>query len=63
MMHIGSFFVSKVVEGAAGVAIGAFMSNSDKFRRCKSVAIVACGANIATSQLQQILDDLDSEKK
>ena len=48
----------QVVEGAAGVAIGAYMRNSGKFKKCRAVTIVACGANIATTQLQNILSEL-----
>ena len=35
------------MEGSAGVSIGAYMENADKFHG-KNVAIVSCGANIET---------------
>jgi threonine dehydratase len=42
------------VEGSAGVSIGAYMENADKFHG-KNVAIVSCGANIGYQTLQQVL--------
>ncbi|KAJ8303984.1 hypothetical protein KUTeg_017567 [Tegillarca granosa] len=45
----------KVVEGAAGVAIGAYMNNLSKFTK-KKVAIVCCGANISADVLRRLLD-------
>lgn len=44
----------KIVEGSAGVSIGAYMENVDKFHG-KNVAIVSCGANIGYQTLQQVL--------
>ena len=44
----------KIIEGAAGVALGAFMNNAERFRG-KKVAIVICGANITTGRLKGLL--------
>jgi threonine dehydratase len=44
----------KIIEGAAGVALGAFMNNAERFRGEK-VAIVICGANITTSTFKGLL--------
>ena len=44
----------KIIEGAAGVALAAFMKNADRFEG-KNVAIVICGGNIATEKLKKIL--------
>lgn len=44
----------KIIEGAAGVALGAFMNNAERFRG-KKVAIVICGANITTATLKRLL--------
>lgn len=44
----------KIIEGAAGVALGAFMKQARRFEG-KKVAIVICGANITTETLKQIL--------
>ena len=44
----------KIIEGAAGVALGAFMNNAEQFRG-KQVAIVICGANITTATLKGLL--------
>ena len=44
----------QVVEGAAGVAIGGYMTNAKKFKD-KTVALVACGSNIDTSTLNSII--------
>lgn len=44
----------KIIEGAAGVALGAFMKQAERFEG-KKIAIVICGANIATSKLKQLL--------
>lgn len=43
-----------MVEGAAGVALGAFMTNADQFAGQKTV-IVACGANISMEKLKTII--------
>jgi threonine dehydratase len=44
----------KIIEGAAGVALGAFMKQAGRFRGQK-VAIVICGANITTETLNALL--------
>ena len=44
----------KIIEGAAGVALAAFMDNAGRFEG-KKVAIVICGANIAPEKLKTIL--------
>jgi threonine dehydratase len=44
----------KIVEGAAGVALGAFMNQPQRFAGQK-VAIVICGANISTATLKRLL--------
>ena len=44
----------KIIEGAEGVALAAFMKNADRFEG-KNVAIVICGGNIATEKLKKIL--------
>jgi len=44
----------KIIEGAAGVALGAFMNNAERFRG-KKVAIVICGANITAATLKRLL--------
>jgi threonine dehydratase len=44
----------KIIEGAAGVALAAFMKNTARFRG-RTVAIVICGANIATATLKRLL--------
>ena len=44
----------KIIEGAAGVALAAFMKNTARFRG-RTVAIVICGANIATETLKKVL--------
>ena len=38
-------FSEQVVEGAAGVVIGGYMANAEKFRD-KTVALVSCGAKL-----------------
>ena len=45
----------QVVEGSAGVAVAAYRKNQDKFKG-KTVVLVACGSNISTGTLKQILD-------
>ncbi|XP_069137367.1 L-threonine ammonia-lyase-like [Argopecten irradians] len=45
----------KIVEGAAGVALGAYMFNPEKFKGQK-VVIVSCGANISVVTLQDLLN-------
>ena len=44
----------KIIEGAAGVALAAFMDNAGQFQGKKTV-IVICGANIALEKLKAIL--------
>ena len=44
----------KIIEGAAGVALAAFMKNRERFAG-KAVAVVICGANIAREKLRGIL--------
>jgi threonine dehydratase len=44
----------KIIEGAAGVALGTFLQQPGRFRG-KKVAIVICGANITTETLKRIL--------
>jgi threonine dehydratase len=44
-----------LVEGAAGVAVAAYLKEQTRFRG-QSVAIVICGANIGVETLRQILD-------
>ena len=44
----------KIIEGAAGVALGAFMKSAARFEG-KTVAVVICGANISTEALKDIL--------
>ena len=51
-LHVA--FVAQVVEGAAGVAIGGYMANAQKFRD-KTVALVACGSNIDTNTLKSLI--------
>ena len=43
-----------LIEGAAGVAVAAFLKQKDRFRD-KNVAILLCGANIDADVLRQIL--------
>jgi threonine dehydratase len=45
----------KIIEGAAGVALGAFLKDSDRFKG-KKVAIVICGSNISVDKLQTVLN-------
>ena len=45
----------KIIEGAAGVALGAFMKQAERFEG-KKVAIVICGANINVETLKDLLD-------
>ncbi|XP_078602279.1 L-threonine ammonia-lyase-like isoform X2 [Branchiostoma floridae x Branchiostoma japonicum] len=45
----------KIVEGAAGVAIGAFLQTAQKYHG-KSVAIISCGANISIEKLKKIIE-------
>ncbi len=44
----------KIVEGAAAVALSAFMDNAEQYRNQK-VVIIICGANITTSKLKEII--------
>ncbi|GAB1597363.1 uncharacterized protein LOC115229316 isoform X1 [Argonauta hians] len=45
-----------VIEGSAGVSLGAFMANASQYAGQKSV-IIACGANIAMSKLKDIINN------
>jgi len=44
----------KIIEGAAGVALAAFMKQASRFE-AKKVAIIICGANITTQTLKKLL--------
>ena len=44
----------KIIEGAAGVALAAYMNRAERFTG-KTVAIVICGGNIALEKLNSIL--------
>lgn len=44
----------KIVEGAAAVALSAFMDNADQYRN-QRVVIIICGANITTSKLKALI--------
>ena len=44
----------KIIEGAAAVALSAFMNNVDQYRHQK-VVIIICGANITTEKLSKLL--------
>jgi len=44
----------KIIEGAAGVALGAFVKEAERFEG-KKVAVVICGANITTETLKSLL--------
>lgn len=44
----------KIVEGAAAVALSAFMDHAEQYRH-QRVVIIICGANITTSQLKEII--------
>jgi len=45
---------SKLIEGAAGVAVASFMQNVEQFKNQRSI-IVICGANISSEKLKSIL--------
>jgi threonine dehydratase len=45
----------KIIEGAAGVVLGAFLKDSNRFKG-KKVAIVICGSNISVDKLQTVLN-------
>ncbi|XP_064608125.1 L-threonine ammonia-lyase-like isoform X2 [Liolophura sinensis] len=45
----------KVIEGAAGVAVAAYLNNLHMFSMFKNVVIVICGANISIDKLTDIL--------
>jgi threonine dehydratase len=45
----------KIVEGAAAVAVAAFLRQRERFRD-RRVVIVVCGANIATEKLRAVLE-------
>eukprot|EP00795_Rhopilema_esculentum_P008354 gene8354-14323_t len=50
----------KVVEGAAGVAIAAFLKIKDQYAG-KNVVIVSCGGNISVEKLKYIIDKHQGE--
>ncbi|XP_013390769.1 uncharacterized protein LOC106159121 isoform X2 [Lingula anatina] len=45
----------RIVEGAAGTAIGAFMQEPEKFKD-QNVAIISCGANISMDKIKMIIN-------
>lgn len=45
----------QLLEGAAGVALAAFLKTSEQYRS-KNVVIVICGANIGLEKLKQVLE-------
>lgn len=49
----------QLIEGAAGVAVAAFLKERERYRG-KTVAIVLCGANIALQVLRGVLGEADS---
>lgn len=44
----------KIVEGAAGVALAAFLKEHEKFRG-QNVVIISCGANISMDKLKDVI--------
>lgn len=44
----------QVVEGAAGMTLGAYMKNPERFSG-KKVVVVACGGNIGIDKLKHLL--------
>lgn len=54
------FFFTQMIEGAAGVSLGAFMTNMEQFAGQKTV-IIACGANISMEKLKKIIQ-MEEEK-
>ncbi|XP_052093336.1 L-threonine dehydratase catabolic TdcB-like [Mytilus californianus] len=50
----------KIVEGAAGVSIGAYMTNMDKFSG-QNVVIISCGANLSLSIMHDIVSKYKSK--
>ena len=48
-----------LIEGAAGVAIAAFLRERNKLRD-KRIAIILCGANISAEKLNDILSNKSS---
>ncbi len=47
---------NQIIEGAAGVAVGAFIKSSKSFIG-QNVAIVICGGNVSKTTLQKVLDE------
>lgn len=47
-------FFTQIVEGAAGVSIGAYMTNMEKFSG-QNVVIISCGGNLSLSILNDIV--------
>ncbi|XP_076090599.1 L-threonine ammonia-lyase-like isoform X1 [Mytilus galloprovincialis] len=50
----------KIVEGAAGVSIGAYMTNMEKFSG-QNVVIISCGGNLSLSILNDIVSKYKSK--
>ena len=44
----------QLAEGAAGVALGAFLANADSYKD-KNVVIVICGGNVSPKTLARVL--------
>jgi len=44
----------QIVEGAAGVALAAFLKEHEKFRG-QNVVIISCGANISMDKLKDVI--------
>lgn len=52
----------QVVEGSAGVAIGAFLQRPEMFSH-KSIVIVACGSSISPATLGRIIAENQGDVK
>lgn len=48
------FWFYQVVEGAAGMTLGAYMKNPERFSG-KKVVVVACGGNIGIHKLKHLM--------
>ena len=55
-------FSLQVVEGAAGVVVGAFHQVASQYQGQK-VVLIMCGANIATDKLQSIVNEYHTDNK
>lgn len=53
-------FFTQIVEGAAGVSIGAYMTNMEKFSG-QNVVIISCGGNLSLSILNDIVSKYKSK--